>query len=220
MPGFAQADVSEPLGWGSGEAATTEKEFFMSDACGWKWNPWLVCPGAKIWTPGLKEGFCWKNSRPPYVEIGQWDFFNLHLVLGRSSWKSTERNVSELNDGRGKKSWMVVFLQPWKAPIECVKRRFKSCWGEHFWASLGGRHSTNICNGVFAVTSSVSLWKKGELRCSKPPRGSQKGHPSLTRTLFHLLFPVQKAVSNPLNIYNSYSVAALSWLSWRFSAFS
>lgn len=88
---------------GSGEAATTEREFFTSDACGWKWNPWLVCPGAKIWTPGLKERLCWKNSRPSYAEFGHWDFFNLHLELGRSSWKSTERNVSELNDGRGKK---------------------------------------------------------------------------------------------------------------------
>lgn len=34
MPRFIQTDVSEPLGWGSGEAAATEKEFFMSDACG------------------------------------------------------------------------------------------------------------------------------------------------------------------------------------------
>lgn len=79
------------------------RSFFMSDACGWKWNPWLVCPGAKIWTPGLKERLYWKNSRPPYAEIGQWDFFNLHLVLGRGSRKSTERNVSELNEGRGEK---------------------------------------------------------------------------------------------------------------------
>lgn len=153
MARSARAHVSESLGWGSGEVATTEKEFFMSDACGWKRNPWLVCPGAKIRTPSLKEGLCWKNSSPSYAEIGQWDFFNLHLVLGRSSWKSTERNVSELNDGRGKKHWTVVFGII-KALIQFVKRDLSLCWREHFSASLGGLCSTNICSGVFTVTSS------------------------------------------------------------------
>lgn len=132
----------------------------MSDACGWKWNPWLVCPEAKIWTPGLKEGLCWKNSRPPYAEIGQWDFFNLHLVLGRGSWKSTERNVSELNDEEGGGGRVDGSpLELWKALIQYVKRRLSLCCEGCFLASLGGLHSTNICNGVFAVTSSVSLWK-------------------------------------------------------------
>lgn len=151
---------------GSADAATTEKEFFMSDACRSKWNPWLVCPGAKR----PERGLCWKNSSPPYAEVGQWEFFNLHLVLGRSSRKSTERKVSELNDRKGKKKLNRSPLESWKALIEFVKQRLKSLARRRL---LGGLPSMNACGGASAVTfAATSLWKGAESLTAT--RGSQK----------------------------------------------
>lgn len=159
---------------GSGEAATTEKEFFPEWRLWMKVKPWLVCPGAKIWTPGLKEGLCWKNSRPSYAEIGQWDFFNLHLVLGRGSWKSTERNVSELNEGRGKKKKLNGSpLESWKELIQRVKWGLKSLRRRTFLTGLGGLHFTNMCKGVCAVVLLVSLWKLS-WDPQNHPRGARK----------------------------------------------
>lgn len=117
------------------------KEGVFHERCLWmKAKPLTCVPRGYDLNPGLKEGLCWKNSRPPYAEIGQWDFFNLHLVLGWNSWKSTERNVSELNDGRKKKK-LKGTLESWKALI--WRWRLKSSRRRMFldWPWRSGLHS-------------------------------------------------------------------------------
>lgn len=68
MPRFTQTDVSEPLGWGSGEAATTEK-FFMSDACGWKWNPALCAQGLRSELLAWKRGCVGRTVVLPMLKL-------------------------------------------------------------------------------------------------------------------------------------------------------
>ena len=105
-------------------------------------------------------------------------------------WMREEKKKKKLNGSP---------LESWKALIQWVKWRLKSLLRRTFlsrpWRSTLHKHMQGSVRCHF-----IGQLLKAELRSSKPPRGSQKGCPFLTRSLFHLLFPVQKASSNPLNI--------------------
>lgn len=162
-------DVAEPLGWGSGEAVATEREFFMSDACGSKWNPWLVCPGAKIWTPGLKEGSVGRTVVLPMLKLASGSF-----SICTWCWAGVHENPQKgmfpswMMEEEKKKSWTVVLWNHEKPWLNLWNRDLNLCRGERFSAGLWGLPSTNTCSGASAVPAAVRLWKASGVAHSHP----------------------------------------------------
>lgn len=137
----------------------------MSDACGSKWNPWLVCPGAKIWTPGLKEGSVERTVVLPMLKLASgsfsictWCWAGVHENPQKGMFPTwmMEEEKKKLNGS----PW-----ESWKALIEFVKQRLKSLPRRTL---LGGLPSTNACGGASAVTSEASLWKASWVAHSHP----------------------------------------------------
>lgn len=156
---------------GSGEAATTEKGFFMSHAYGWKRSPCLVCPGTEIWTPAQHQ---------VQIENPQKGMF--------PSWMMEEEK--KLN-GRPSESWKAL-IQFLKKNLQSSQRRGFSGGPDVCTAQTQARE----CLLSAHYGEAFGRWAD-TLRATQ---GEQKVCPFLTRGLFHLLFPVKKAFPNPLNI--------------------